>query len=92
MADTDGADAVPEGVSRPASCPHRAHHTSDLGIAPACWCFATRASTITDADLQAIVDAGRGYVPLTELRFRCSQCGTVPTNLAVTSKDVVRPW
>jgi hypothetical protein len=26
-----------------------------------------------DADLQALVDAGRGDVPLTELR--CSQCG-----------------
>ena len=28
-----------------------------------------------DADLQAIVESGRGDVPLVELRFRCSQCG-----------------
>jgi hypothetical protein len=34
-----------------------------------------------DADLQAIVDAGRGDVPLTELWFRCSQCApTGPTS------------
>ena len=45
-----------------------------------------------DADLQAIVDAGRGDVPLTELQFRCSQCGTDRTDFVVTSKDVVRPW
>jgi hypothetical protein len=45
-----------------------------------------------DADLQAIIDGGRGDVPLTELRFRCSQCGTDNTNFVVTSRDVVKPW
>ncbi|HME20016.1 MAG TPA: hypothetical protein VKI44_01390 [Acetobacteraceae bacterium] len=40
-----------------------------------------------DADLQAIVDAGRGDVPLTHLRFRCSQCGTGNTGFVVTSRD-----
>jgi hypothetical protein len=45
-----------------------------------------------DADLQAIVDAGRGDVPLTELRFRCSQCGTDRTNFVVTSRDNPQPW
>ena len=45
-----------------------------------------------DADLQAIVDAGRGYVPLTKLQFRCSQCGTDRTDFVVTSRNVVRPW
>jgi hypothetical protein len=30
-----------------------------------------------DADLRASSDNGLGDVPLTELRFRCSQCGTV---------------
>jgi hypothetical protein len=39
-----------------------------------------------DADLQAIVESGRGDVPLTELRFRCSQCGTVRTDFVVTSR------
>jgi hypothetical protein len=45
-----------------------------------------------DADLQAIVLAGRGDVPLTELRFRCSQCGTDRTDFVVTSRDNPRPW
>ena len=44
------------------------------------------------ADLQEIVEAGRGDVPLTELRFRCSQCGTDRTDFVVTSRDVVKPW
>ena len=34
-----------------------------------------------DADLQAIVESGHGDMPLIELRFRCSQCGTAaPTS------------
>jgi hypothetical protein len=45
-----------------------------------------------DADLQALVDAGRGDVPLTELRFRCSNCGTARTDFVMTSRDVVKPW
>ena len=39
-----------------------------------------------DADLQ-IVDAGRGDVPLIELRFRRLQCGTDRTDFVVTSRD-----
>ena len=45
-----------------------------------------------DADLQAIVDAGRDNVPLTELRFRCSQCHTDRTDFVVTSRDNPQPW
>jgi hypothetical protein len=45
-----------------------------------------------DADLRAIVLAGRGDVPLTELRFRCSQCGTDRIDLVVTSRDNPQPW
>jgi hypothetical protein len=37
------------------------------------------------ADLQALVDAGRGDVPLTALRFRCSQCHTDRTDFVMTS-------
>jgi hypothetical protein len=37
------------------------------------------------ADLQ-------GDVPLTELRFRCSQCGTDRTDFVVTSRDNPQPW
>jgi hypothetical protein len=45
-----------------------------------------------DADLQAIVDAGRGDMPLTKLRFRYSQCGTDRTDFVVTSRDNPQPW
>jgi hypothetical protein len=45
-----------------------------------------------DADLAAIVESGRGDVPLTELRFRCSQCGTDRTDFVVTSRDNPQPW
>jgi hypothetical protein len=45
-----------------------------------------------DADLSALVDAGRGDVSLIHLRFRCSQCGTGNTDFVVPSKDNPRPW
>jgi hypothetical protein len=45
-----------------------------------------------NADLRAIVLARRGDVPLTELRFRCSQCGTDRTDFVVTSRDNPQPW
>jgi hypothetical protein len=45
-----------------------------------------------DADLQALVDSGRGDMPLTELQFRCSQCGTDRTDFVVTSQDNPQPW
>jgi hypothetical protein len=45
-----------------------------------------------DADLQALVLAGRGDVPLNELRFRCSQCGTDRTDFVVTSRGNPQPW
>jgi hypothetical protein len=54
-----------------------------------------------DADLQALVDAGRGDMPLTDCRvtsllamtrFRCSQCGTDRTDFVVTSRDNPQSW
>jgi hypothetical protein len=45
-----------------------------------------------DADLDAIVESGRGDVPLTYLRFRCSRCGTDRTDFVVTSRDNPQPW
>jgi hypothetical protein len=45
-----------------------------------------------DADLRALVLTGRGDVPLTELRFRCSNCGTDRTDFVVTSRDNPQPW
>jgi hypothetical protein len=41
-----------------------------------------------DADLQALVDQGRGDVPLVHLR-RCSQCQTGNTDFVVTSQDAL---
>jgi hypothetical protein len=54
----------------------------------------TAASThrAADADLDAIVESGRGDVPLTRLRFRCSRCGTDRTDFVVTSRDNPQPW
>jgi hypothetical protein len=45
-----------------------------------------------DADLDALVESGRGDVPLTELRFRCSLCGTDRTDFVVTSRNNPQPW
>ena len=45
-----------------------------------------------DADLQKLIDAGRGDVPLTQLRFRCSNCGSDRTDFVVTSRDNPQPW
>jgi hypothetical protein len=42
--------------------------------------------------LQALVDAGRGDVPLTRLKFRCSNCGSDRTDFVVTSRDNPQPW
>ena len=38
------------------------------------WCKACHYQA--PADLQAIVDAGRGDEPLKDLRFRCTRCGS----------------
>jgi hypothetical protein len=46
------------------------------------------------ADLQAIVDAGRGDVPLKDLRFRCTKCGGRRTDHVTMAKAAlgVQPW
>lgn len=46
------------------------------------------------ADLQAIVDSGRGDVPLIHLRFRCTNCGGRRTDWVVMPKAAmgVTPW
>jgi hypothetical protein len=45
------------------------------------------------ADLAAIVQRGLGHVPITELKFRCSACGskTVHPHLSSASADRFRP-
>ena len=46
------------------------------------------------ADLQKLVDTGHGDVPLTALRFRCSNCGSRNTDWVVTARSAVavQPW
>jgi hypothetical protein len=41
-----------------------------------------------DADLRALVLTDRGDVPLTELRFRCSQCGS---DRQMISRRIISP-
>ena len=49
------------------------------------WCKSCRRQR--DADLQALVDAGRGDVPLVEMRFRCANCGSRLTDFVVTATE-----
>jgi len=49
------------------------------------WCKSCRHRR--DADLQALVDAGRGDVPLVRLRFRCANCGSSLTDCVVTATE-----
>jgi hypothetical protein len=41
-------------------------------------------------DLQAIIDAGQGDVPIKDLKFRCTECGSSRTDHVVTSRDALR--
>ena len=45
-----------------------------------------------DADLQTLVESGRGDVPMIHLKFRCSNCGSDRTDFVVTSRDNPQPW
>jgi len=49
------------------------------------WCKSCRHQR--EVDLQALVDSGRGDVPLIRLRFRCSNCGSRLTDWVVTAKN-----
>jgi hypothetical protein len=70
---------------RPAWAPLRRRRTAYARVLV----FSKSCRHQTDANLQAIVDAGRGDVPLTELRFRCSR--TDRTDFVVTSRDNPQP-
>ena len=41
-------------------------------------------------DLPALIEAGKGDVPLIHLRYRCSGCGTGNTDWVVTSRGAAR--
>jgi hypothetical protein len=45
-----------------------------------------------DADLAALIDAGRGDMPLVDLRWRCARCGHRRIDMICTSKERVLPW
>jgi len=49
------------------------------------WCKSCRHQR--EADLQRLVDTGKGDVPLIKLRFRCSNCGGRLTDWVVTAKN-----
>ena len=49
------------------------------------WCKACRHQA--EADLQALVAAGKDDVPLKDLRFRCSRCRSDLTDCVVTAKE-----
>ncbi len=46
-----------------------------------------RADHHEDADLHALIDAGRGDVPLVGMRFRCANCGSRLTDFVVTATE-----
>ena len=54
------------------------------------WCKACRHRA--DADLPALISAGRGDTPLRSLRFRCSDCRSCLTDFVVTGRDNPKPW
>jgi hypothetical protein len=49
------------------------------------WCKACHHRA--PADLQAIIDMGRGDVPLKDLRFRCTSCRSSLTDCVVMARD-----
>jgi hypothetical protein len=56
------------------------------------WCKAYHHQA--PADLQAIIDAGRGDVPVKDLKFRCTSCSSALTDFVIMSRDAlgVQPW
>lgn len=54
------------------------------------WCKACKHQR--EADLPALVDAGKGDVPLRELRWRRANCGSRLTDFVLTGGAEVRLW
>jgi hypothetical protein len=47
----------------------------------------------SNADLRALINTGRGDVPLVQLRWRCSWCHSTRIDAVVMAKDSdVLPW
>jgi len=55
------------------------------------WCKSCRYQA---QDMQKMIDAGKGDVPLTWLRFRCSNCRSSLTDFVCTGRTAigVQPW
>jgi hypothetical protein len=51
------------------------------------WCTACHHQS--PANLQAIIDSGRGDVPLKDLKFRCTKCHSALTDAVVMSRDAL---
>jgi hypothetical protein len=56
------------------------------------WCKACHRRSPTD--LRAIIDRGRGDVPLKDLKFRCAKCGSRMTGAVMMGRGgiSVQPW
>jgi len=57
------------------------------------WCKGCHQQKV--ADLEALIEAGKGDTPLINLRWRCSRCGSTRlTDWVCTSRDAiaVKPW
>jgi hypothetical protein len=56
------------------------------------WCKACHHQA--PADLQAIIEVGRGDVPLKDLHFRCTKCGSAVTDSVGMARSAlaVQPW
>jgi hypothetical protein len=70
-----------------------ARSLSRIGLGVLVWCKACQRQGF--ADLAAVVETGRGDVPLVRLRWRCSGCHTSRhTDFVVSSRDAARarPW
>jgi len=65
---------------------------SDSWLCVFVWCKACHHQGA--ADLQAIIDAGRGDVPVKDLKFRCTSCSSALTDFVIMARDAlaVQPW
>lgn len=73
------------------SAPATAHNV--LKAEAVLWLMCANCDREAKADLAAIIAKGLGDVPITELKFRCSACGSVKVDphLSSASADRFRP-
>jgi hypothetical protein len=54
------------------------------------WCKACRYQT--DVEFPALVKAGKGNIPLVNLRFRCTNCRSLLTDFVVSGSHMQPGW